>query len=163
MRRVGGGERVTSTRRLITQNIVIIFAATMLTACHITLITDYDETFDQEATQAQKDVDALLQKIINNPNKQQPAMTADAYAMDKDAYAKIDNELQALLVRARAHQNNSGTIDSVQKVIHSFSLIENEHKTKPSLRIAQVEEQKTIMNDEFTALIAEEILKKQGK
>jgi hypothetical protein len=154
---------MTRWRWLIAQNVRVIVAIGMLTACHVTLVTDYDETFDQEATQAQKDVDALLQKIVGNPSKQQPAVTADSYAMDKDAYTKINNELQALLVRAQAHQNNSGTIDSVKKIMHSFSLIESEHKTSSALRIAQVDDQRMIMNDEFTVLIAEEILKKQGK
>ena len=38
-----------------------------LTACHINLISDYDDTFDQQATSTQKDIDALMQKIIDNP------------------------------------------------------------------------------------------------
>jgi hypothetical protein len=143
--------------------IALVALATSLSACHIMLISDYDETFDQEATNAQKDVDALMQKIINNPSTTQSEFTAESFASDKDAYAKIDNELDAMLVRAQAHQHNEGTIGSVQKVAHSFSLIESEHKTKTSVHIQQVRDELMLMNHEFTALIAEELLKKQGK
>ena len=140
----------------------LLIVALNLAACHVTLISDYDDTFDQEATAAQKDVDALFQKAINNPNPRQPDLTAETYASDKDAYAKINNELDALLVRAQAHQNNAATIDSVDRIIHSFSVVETEHKTAPALHIKAIRNELKIMNDQFTALIAEELLKKQG-
>jgi hypothetical protein len=149
-------------RQMIPVKETLLAVALSLCGCHITLISDYDDTFDQEATTAQKDVDALLQKIINNPQPRQPNFTAETYSADKDAYAKIDNELDALLVRAQAHQSNTGTIDSVNRIMHSFSLIEAEHKTKTAIHIEAVRNELTLMNHEFTALIAQELLKKQG-
>ena len=59
----------------------------------MTLLSDYDDVFDQEATNAQKDVDALYQKIIGNPNAQHPDITAETYAADRESYAKVRAEL----------------------------------------------------------------------
>ena len=104
-----------------------------------------------------------MQQIIDNPNPANPEFTAETYASDKEAYAKIQNDLDALLVRAKAHANNNDTLDSVNKIIHSFSLIQNRHKTASALKIEAASNEFRIINDEFTALIAQELLKKAGK
>ena len=53
--------------------------------------------------------------------------------------------------------------NSVNKIIHSFSLIQNRHKTAQALKIEAANNELKIINDEFTALIAQELLKKEGK
>jgi len=140
----------------------LVVAPLILSACHITLISNYDEVFDQEATSAQKDVDSLFQKIIDNPDRLRPEFTAETYAADKDSYAKIRTELDALSVRAQAHQYNENTVASVGKIAHSFSVVEEEHKNKPALHIEAARGELNLMNQEFVALIKEELLKKQS-
>lgn len=133
-----------------------------ISACHIMLLSDYDDVFDQEATNTQKDVDALFQKIIDNPDKARPEFTAETYTADRDAYAKIRTELDALSVRAQAHQHNENTIASVGKITNSFAVVEEEHKNKPSLHIEAARGELRLMNQEFVALIKEELSKKQS-
>jgi len=140
----------------------LVISPFILSACHITLVSDYDEVFDQEATSAQKDVDALFQKIMDNPDKARPEFTAETYAADKDSYAKIRTELDALSVRAQAHQHNENAIASVGKIAHSFSVVEEEHKNKLALHIEAARGELNLMNQEFVALIKEELLKKQS-
>ena len=142
-----------------------VFIATALfgaSACHTALLSDYDDVFDQEASNTQKDVDGLFRKIIGNPDKSNPSVSAETYAGNKDAYARIETELDALEVRAQAHDHNDGTIDSVRKIQASFSDVEEAYKTKPSINIADANIKLTIMKQQFAALIKEEILKKQG-
>jgi hypothetical protein len=140
----------------------LVALSLVVTACHIMLLSDYDDVFDQEATNTQKDVDALFQKIIDNPDKTRPEFTAETYAADKDSYAKIRTELDALSVRAQAHQHNENTIASVGKITNSFAVVEEEHKNKPSLHIEAARGELKFMNQEFVALIKEELLKKQS-
>lgn len=149
-------------RSLSALRIFLVCSTLGIAACHVTLISEYDDVFDQEVTSTQKDVDALFQKIMANPSTAQPDMSAETYAADKDSYAKIHTELDGLLVRAQAHQHNEGTISSVSKIIHSFSLVENDHKNRSSIRIEAARGELTIMNQEFTALMREELLKKQA-
>jgi hypothetical protein len=133
-----------------------------ISACHMALLSDYDDVFDQEATNAQKDVDALYQKIIGNPNAQHPDITAETYAADRESYAKIRAELDGLRVRAQAHDHNENTVKSVDAIAHSFSVAEDEHKRNPELRIEAAKGELDLLNQQFTALIRQELLKKQS-
>jgi hypothetical protein len=133
-----------------------------ISACHVALLSDYDDVFDQEATSAQKDVDALYQKIIGNPNAQHPDITAETYVADRESYANIRAELDGLKVRAQAHDHNENTFKTVDAIAHSFSVVEDEHKRNPELHIEAAKGELTMLNQQFTALIRQELLKKQG-
>jgi hypothetical protein len=148
-------------RPLLAVRVFLVCSILGTTACHVTLISEYDDVFDQEATSTQKDVDALFQKIINNPDNTRPGISLETYASNKDSYTKIHTELDALFVRASAHQHNEGTLDSVSKITHSFSLVESGHRDRPAINIEAARGELTIMNQEFTALMREELLKKQ--
>jgi len=141
---------------------LLVIAALGISGCHVSFLAEYDDVFDQEATNAQKDVDALFRKFINNPDKANPAASTETYAANKDAYARINTELDALEVRAEAHDHNEGTMDSVRKIQASFAEAEDAYKAKSSISIADAKIKLTIMKQEFTALIKEELLKKQG-
>ena len=142
--------------------VLVVGGLICLSACHMTLLADYDDVFDQEATNAQKDVAALYQKIIDNPNAQHPDITAETYGTDRESYTKIRAELDGLRVRAEAHDHNENTIKSVDAIAHSFSVAEDEHKKSSGLRIAAAQGELDLLNQQFTALIRQELLKKQG-
>jgi hypothetical protein len=155
------GETMRAGRSLSALRIFLVCSTLGIAACHVTLISEYDDVFDQEVTNTQKEVDALFQKIINNPDNARPGISLETYASNKDSYAKIHTELDALFVRASAHQHNEGSLDSVNKITHSFSLAEGGHKDRPSINIEAARGELMIMNQEFTALMREELLKKQ--
>jgi hypothetical protein len=133
-----------------------------ISACHISLLSDYDDVFDREATNTQKEVDALYQKIIGNPNAQHPDITAETYASDRESYTNIRAELDGLRVRAQAHDHNENTVKSVDAIAHSFSVVEDEHKRNAELHIEAAKGELAMLNQQFTALIRQELLKKQG-
>ncbi len=138
-----------------------------MTGCTVTLLSDYDETFDQQATTAQKDVDALLGKIAGNVSAKNSTRTRELYADDKDAYAKIHSDFSAMKVRAAAHANNAETIDQVAKITDAFKKVEAEQANADpkadGIHIAQVEILQNEMNAAFTILIRTELLKRSGK
>jgi len=145
------------------RSIFVTVALLSLAACHVTLLADYDEVFDREATNAQKDVDALYLKIIDNTDSQHPDITGETFAADRDGYLKVRAELDGLLVRAQAHDHNENMVKSVKDIIHSFSVVEQEHKANPALHIAAARGELDLFNQQFTALIRQELLKKQGQ
>ena len=141
--------------------------------CTVKLVSDYDDTFDQQATATQKDVDALLAKIAGNVSPKNTAgdtsgpRTAENYSSDKDAYAKIHNEIDAMKVRAAAHSNNKATIDQVSRIDSIFSRIEAEQKTPDpktgeGIHISYAMTLEDDMNAAFIILISTELLKKSG-
>jgi hypothetical protein len=142
-----------------------ILSIVAMTGCTVTLVSDYDDTFDQQATTAQKDVDALLTKIAGNVSANDPTRTGEQYAADKDAYAKIHGDIDAMKVRAAAHSNNAATIDQVARIEDAFNTVEAEQAhadPKGGIHIAQAEILKNEMNAAFTILIRTELLKKSG-
>jgi hypothetical protein len=135
-----------------------VFAAAAVSGCQITLVTAYDDTFDQEVTSTQKDVDALMTKIGDDPTKPYSVFAAD--------YAKVRTDMDALKVRAASHADNTDTVASVAKLQHTISEFQTEHSdataAKPLLA-AHVTTELDIMNTEFKILMAQELAKKTGQ
>jgi hypothetical protein len=138
-----------------------ISVAIALGACHITLNADYDATVDQGLATCQKDVAALLEKMIENTTAADNRHTADSYQSDADAYTKINAELDALAARAAAHAKNEPTVDAIGRLKHSFDEFQTEHKTSIApMSIEHVTNELNGFNHEFSALMATELLKK---
>jgi hypothetical protein len=139
-------------------NVAIVCCALSLGGCQITLVTAYDDTFDQEVTSTQKDVDALMSKIADDPT--QP------YASFKDDYAKVKTDLDAMAVRAASHTENTETVASVGKLQHTFSEFQTEHSQANAaapMNKAHATDELAIMNTEFKILMAQELAKKSGQ
>src|SRR5262249_55198141 len=131
-----------------------IFAIAVLGACQITFVTPYDETFDQEITSTQKDVDALMSKISDNPAAPYSSFSAD--------YAKVKNDLDALAVRANSHTNNTDTVASVGEIQSTFSAFQNRHSSN-HVDKAFVDAELKNMNLQFQILMGQELAKKSGQ
>jgi hypothetical protein len=119
----------------------------------VTFVTDYDDTFDNEIATTQKDTDALVLKIAENPT--QP------YASFKDDYDKVQTDIDSLRVRASTHSNNSDTISSVDKIQHTFSEWRDRHASAPVTAAFAKGELET-MNIEYAILMKQELAKKSG-
>jgi hypothetical protein len=121
-------------------------------------VTGYDETFDQEITSTQKEVDSLLSRINNNPSL--------PYSSVQDDYAKIRTDIDAMKVRAASHVDNAETTDSVGRLEHTFAAFQAEHMAASSaapLHPAHVQTELNTMNIEFRILMAQELAKKSGQ
>jgi hypothetical protein len=136
-----------------------------LSACHIALISDYDDAFDQQLISSQKDIAGFFQKMADNVSTTNNRKTAETYAQDTDAITKIHTDLSAMRVRAAAHPKNEATTSNVDHLAHTFAEFEAEYKasaTTGPLDVAHINTELTIINADFTVMMAEELLKKQG-
>jgi hypothetical protein len=77
-------------------------------ACHVQLVSDYDDQMVKDATAVQTDVDTLLQTELNPPRE-----TDTSYEASKPAYNKIAVNLDSLRMQAMSHPNNGPTIEQV--------------------------------------------------
>ncbi len=153
-------------RSAVRPSLILMLAATLsvgLGACHTMLVSDYDDTFDQGLVTCQKDVASLLEKMIENTSGPDNNVSADTYSADADAYTKINVELDGLVTRAGAHANNMQSVDAVKHLQHSFQEFQTEAKAGSALHVAHIKDELKGFNDEFSAVMAIEILKKQGK
>jgi hypothetical protein len=133
-----------------------------LSACHMALVSDYDDAFDQQLISTQKDIDGFFQKMADNVSASDNRKTAETYAQDTDAMTKIHTDLSAMRVRAAAHPKNEATTSNVDHLTRSFNEFEAEYKASAApLNIAHINEEQTIINADFTVMMAEELLKKQ--
>jgi len=149
-------------RRLICVS-AAVFAIVALSACHIMLISDYDDAFDQDLISTQKDVDSLFDKLVNNVSANDTSVTSQTYADNSDAMAKVRTDIDGLIVRAKAHTNNSDSVDGASHLQHSFSEFDAEFKsTKVSLHVEHLATVHGIVDDEISLLMRMELLKKSG-
>jgi hypothetical protein len=129
-----------------------------LGGCQISLVAGYDDTFDQEITTAQKDVDTLMSNIAANPT--QP------YSSFQAGYATVETDMDAMSVRAASLSNNTDTIASLNKLEHTFSEFQTEHSQASAaapMNKAHATDELAIMNTEFEILMRQELAKKSGQ
>src|SRR5882672_2138939 len=100
----------------------------VVSACHIKLVSDYDENFVQAATSTQKEIGALLQTLKNPPEG-----VSVTYKSNIVNYNKIHVDMNNLLMLASAHQNNDETIAQVNELISMVGDLENIHRTSNTL------------------------------
>jgi hypothetical protein len=129
-------------------------AGCWLCGCQVAFVTAYDQVFDEELVSTQKDVDALMSGIEQDPAK--------PYASFAASYAKVDTDMHALAIRARVHQDNVSTINSVKQLQESFAEFQDFHASKPvSANFVKIKLDE--LNGEFTILMSQEVLKKSGQ
>ena len=143
--------------------LLTLCSAFVLSGCTVTFVTQYDAIFDQEISSTQKDVDTLLTKIASSPSVSDPKTSSVAYASVAMDCAAIDTDFDGMNLRAGSHTDNSDTVNSVTKIKDSFDSLRSEYSTDGVMRIAQATDELKILNDEFQVIMAQEILKQQGK
>jgi hypothetical protein len=131
-----------------------VLAALSLGGCQVSFVTDYDDVFDQELTGTQKDVDALLSGIERAPTR--------PYASFATQYATVGTDMDALALRAKVHQDNVATVNSVKQLQESFAEFQTLHAAKP-VSPTFVKIKLDELNGQFAILMSQEVLKKSGQ
>lgn len=126
-----------------------------LAACQVNWVPAYDETFDQQITTAQKDVDTLLTKIAQDTKQPYASFAAD--------YTTAKADLDAMEVRSEGQPGNSDTTNSAKVILETFGKFQEKHsQSTPDqpLSPAFVQGELVIINHQFAILIRQELIKK---
>lgn len=140
----------------------LIFLCVLLSAC-VTLMSPYDEKFDQLASDLQKKVSTHVEAIDG-------AGAPDClYANHKAFYDDARVDASALAVRASSHELNSETIRQVETLTDSINTFEQLHMSAsnaPTPRCMGSMELSPIrraFDQTLGAIIKLEVAKKRGK
>ena len=128
-----------------------------LAACHVTLVTSYDEQFVKNTVATETDIDTLLQTQRNPPKG-----TDTGYDTSVRAYNKIDVDLNGLLALAESHSNNADTIAQVNKLIELVQGLEKVHREEGQLGAAYINGKQQDLRVIFAAILRTENDKKAG-
>jgi hypothetical protein len=137
-------------------------AALALSGCHIALVSAYDDTLNQQMVTAQHDVDTLLETMVETTSPADNTKTAVTYAAQLTTYVNLNVELDAMLVRANARANNGPTVDAVTKLQTIFKRFQARHSAESALSVAYIQDTQMILDQGFSAAMAQELLKKQS-
>jgi hypothetical protein len=135
--------------------ILLLLLAT--SACHIKLVSDYDENFIKAATATQKEITLLLQNLRNPPSDYKIG-----YQDNIAKYNSIRADLNEMLVLASSHQNNEPTVDQVVSLIGMVNDLEKLHQSRQPSQAFLEQEQRDI-NTAFSILIRTENAKKAAR
>lgn len=145
-------------RITLSRGVFVLLLLLTASACHIKLVSDYDDEFVKAATNTQKEISTLLQKLRN------PAPGSDStYKANIDAYNKINVDLDGLLVLAMSHQGNDASVAQVQKIIGMVRDLENLHRNSNTLSPAFLMQEQRDISTAFAFVIRTENDKKAGK
>lgn len=126
----------------------------VLLACSVKLISNYDEQIDQSATSLQKDMDRFLTRLIADP---QPS-----YEKSKDFYDEYAVELRSLLLRAQSHPKNTQTEQQIQLMMKSLEDLRTMHQAGP-IDDDVLKTTRDLFNQSWKAIITLEMAKKRGQ
>lgn len=128
-----------------------------LAACHVRLVSDYDDQLVKAATTVQTDADTLLQTQLDPPKG-----TDTSYEATKPAYNKIAVDLNSLRTCATSHPNNGPTIAQVNTLANTIQDLQSLHmKNKPLSPTFIMQEQDDIRT-QVSKIIRTENDKKAG-
>ena len=145
--------RIPGMRRLMLLGCLLLAAA-----CHVQLVSDYDEEFVKTASEIQREIDTLLQ------NQRNPAKGADlSYEASKPAYNKIEVELSSLLALAQSHENNDPSIDQVKALIDTVHRLEAIHERDNRIPPVAINIEQNTIRTQISSIIRTENAKKAGK
>ena len=140
----------------------LIFLFVLLSGC-VTLMSPYDEKFDQQASDLQKKVSTHIEAIDG-------AGVPDClYANNKTFYDDARVDASALAVRAASHELNSETIQMVESLTNSINTFEKLHisasnaatpRCMSSLELSPI---RRAFDQILGAIMKLEIAKKRGK
>jgi hypothetical protein len=95
-------------------------------ACHIKLVSDYDDNFVKAAAVAENEISTFIQSMKN------PAPGTNlTYAGNIATYNKIEVDLNSCLVLASSHENNVQTIAQINTVIDRVHAMAARHRAGP--------------------------------
>jgi hypothetical protein len=135
----------------------LILLLLITNACHIKLVSDYDENFIKAATDTQKEITVLLQNLRNPPSDYKVS-----YLDNILKYNNIRADLNGMLVLASSHQNNEPTVDQVISVIEMVNDLEKLHQSRQPSHAFLEQEQRDV-NKAFSIIIRTENAKKAAR
>jgi hypothetical protein len=147
-------------RRLL---VLALVALAVLAAggCTVRLISDYDETIDQSASQLQKEMDSFLTQMETD---QEDAVT---YGANRGFYPYYATEVRAVLVRAQAHPKNELTVAQYELMLDSLKELEEAHRgdegveDEGTLPVEAIPVFRDLFNQAWSAIIRLEVAKKR--
>jgi hypothetical protein len=154
---VGGSDMSSYRSRSLVRSASLILLLLITSACHIKLVSDYDENFIRATTTTQKEITILLQNLRNPPRDYKVD-----YQNNIANYNNIRADLDGMLVLASAHQNNEPTVDQVVSLIGMVNDLEKLHQSRQPSQAFLQQEQKDI-NMAFSIIIRTENAKKAAR
>jgi hypothetical protein len=134
--------------------ILLLLAAS---ACHIKLVSDYDENFVRAANATQKEITLLLQDLRNPPRDYKVG-----YQDNIANYNSIRADLNGMLVLASSHRDNEPTVDQVLSLIGMVNDLEKLHQSRQPSQ-AFLEQVQRDINTAFSIIIRTENAKKAAR
>jgi hypothetical protein len=126
-------------------------------ACHVQLVSDYDDQMVKDATAVQTDVDTLLQTELNPPKG-----TDTGYEASKPAYNKIAVDLDSLRTQAMSHPNNGPTIAQVDTLAKDIADLQALHMKDNTLGRAFIQQEQSDIATHVSLIVRTENDKKAG-
>jgi hypothetical protein len=126
-------------------------------ACHVQLVSDYDDQMVKDATAVQTDVDTLLQTELNPPRE-----TDTSYEASKPAYNKIAVNLDSLRMQAMSHPNNGPTIEQVDALAKDVADLQALHMKDNTLGRIFIQQEQNDIATHVSLIVRTENDKKAG-
>ena len=131
--------------------------AFVLSACSVTLISNYDEQIDRAATALQKQMDAHLTKLEAASG---PVATFDS---NKQFYQDYLVDVRAVELRASAHPENRQSLGQYRLMLDNLEDLRSTHETAVTLSVAYIGTVRELFNQGWRAIITLEVAKKRGE
>jgi hypothetical protein len=128
-----------------------------LAACHVRLVSDYDDQLVKDATAVQTDADTLLEAELNPPSG-----TETSYAANRAAYNKIAVDLDSLRTQAMSHPNNDLTIAQVGALAKTIEGLQQEHMKHNVLPPTYILQKQADIEHQVSLIIRTENDKRSG-
>jgi hypothetical protein len=131
-----------------------------LVGCAVRFISTYDDTTDHQVTQLQRSVDSFLRSLARNPKA--PGCT---YEKHQSFYDSTSVALGSLTIRNRARDKNQITVQQLELLDSSVTLLERLHRIKGDsacLSPDEIEPLRANFNTSFSAILRLELAKKRG-
>ncbi len=140
------------------RSFLVLCCLILVAACHVQLVSDYDEEFVKTASEIQREIDTLLQ------NQRNPPKGADlSYEANTPAYYKIEVELSSLLALAQSHENNDASIDQVKALIETVHQLEAIHERDNRIPPAAINIEQNTIRTQISSIVRTENAKKAGR
>jgi hypothetical protein len=140
--------------RPLVRAVPLILLLLTASACHIKLVSDYDENFIKAATATQREITVLLQSLRNPPSDYKTG-----YRDNIASYNSIRADLNGMLVLAGSHRNNEPAVDQVLSLMGMVNDLEALHQSRPPSPAFLAQVQRDI-NTAFSIIIRTENAKK---
>ena len=108
--------------------ILPILSLTLLAACQVQWVSDYDEQTDRAVTDYQKKMNTFFEQL------KEEGWPECSYAGSRDFYAEARSEATAILTRAQSLRQNGQTVRQAESLRNNLDEVRVTHKESDSTR-----------------------------